>query len=63
MEHPTYGTVRTVNSPVRVGAALTAHRRAPQPNEDAAYVLGELLGYDADRIERLRAGAAFGPAG
>jgi hypothetical protein len=30
------------------------YRRAPKRNEDAGYVYTELLGYDAEHIERLR---------
>jgi crotonobetainyl-CoA:carnitine CoA-transferase CaiB-like acyl-CoA transferase len=59
-DHHDYGTVRQVNSAVRVGAARVDHRRAPRPNEDAADVLGGLLGYDADRIARLTNERAFG---
>ncbi|NJP25304.1 CoA transferase [Microbispora sp. SCL1-1] len=56
-EHPYFGTVRQVASPLRVGAGKRTHMRAPRRDEDAAYVLGEVLGYDAERIERLRAAA------
>jgi crotonobetainyl-CoA:carnitine CoA-transferase CaiB-like acyl-CoA transferase len=56
-EHPHFGTVRQVRSPVRVGAEVTDYRRAPQRNEDAGYVFSELLGYDTERIERLTTGA------
>jgi crotonobetainyl-CoA:carnitine CoA-transferase CaiB-like acyl-CoA transferase len=56
-EHPHFGTVRQVRSPVRVGPEVTDYRRAPQRNEDEGYVFSELLGYDAERIERLTTGA------
>ncbi|MDQ1575205.1 MAG: hypothetical protein QOH55_355 [Microbacteriaceae bacterium] len=56
-EHPHFGTVRQVRSPVRVGPLVTDYRRAPQRNEDEGYVFSELLGYDAERIERLTTGA------
>ncbi|MFI7631742.1 CaiB/BaiF CoA transferase family protein [Microbispora rosea] len=56
-EHPYFGTVRQVASPLRVGAEQRAHARAPRRDEDVGYVLGEVLGYDAERIERLRAAA------
>jgi crotonobetainyl-CoA:carnitine CoA-transferase CaiB-like acyl-CoA transferase len=56
-EHPYFGTVRQVRSPVRVGPEVTDYRRAPQRNEDEGYVFSELLGYDAERIERLATGA------
>ena len=59
-EHPRFGTVRQVRSPVRVGDGDTSYRRAPARHEDVGYVLGELLGYDARRIEELNGGGAFG---
>jgi crotonobetainyl-CoA:carnitine CoA-transferase CaiB-like acyl-CoA transferase len=52
-EHPQFGTVRQVRSPVRVGDGVVQYRRAPRRNEDADYVFSELLGYDATRIESL----------
>jgi crotonobetainyl-CoA:carnitine CoA-transferase CaiB-like acyl-CoA transferase len=61
-EHPRFGTVRQVRSPVRVGETAPEYRAAPARNADAAAVLGGLLGYDAARIAELAAAAAFGPA-
>ena len=52
-EHPRFGRVRQVASPMRVGPAERRHRRGPRRGEDAGYVLGELLGYDASRIAEL----------
>jgi crotonobetainyl-CoA:carnitine CoA-transferase CaiB-like acyl-CoA transferase len=54
-EHPYFGTVRQVASPLRVGSGEPSYRRGPRRDEDAGYVYGELLGYDAERVERLRA--------
>jgi crotonobetainyl-CoA:carnitine CoA-transferase CaiB-like acyl-CoA transferase len=51
--HEHFGTVRSIASPVRVGEQRTDHRRAPRLNEDAAYVLRELLGYPPEAVERL----------
>ena len=48
-EHPRFGTVRLVRSAVRVGHEKNSYRRAPQRNEDARYVLADLLGYDNER--------------
>ena len=59
-EHPRFGTVRQVASPVRAGPPRRDHRRAPLLNEDAEYVLGELLGYDEARRSSLAAKGAFG---
>ncbi|BAL90931.1 putative CoA-transferase family III protein [Actinoplanes missouriensis 431] len=58
-EHPRYGTVRQVASPVRVGDQPPAHRRAPRRGEDLGYV-SELLGYSPQHLAALRAAGAFG---
>jgi crotonobetainyl-CoA:carnitine CoA-transferase CaiB-like acyl-CoA transferase len=60
-EHPRYGTVRQVASPVRVGDQPPAYRRAPRRGEDLSYV-SELLDYAPDRVAALRAAGAFGAA-
>ncbi|HSZ42415.1 MAG TPA: CoA transferase [Trebonia sp.] len=59
-EHPRFGTVRQVRSPVRVGDRGTSYRRAPARHEDAGHVLRDLLAYDDDRIGDLGLGGAFG---
>lgn len=59
-EHPRYGTVRQVASPVRVGSELPTYRRAPLRNEDADRILGELLGYDSSSVSDLQDRGAFG---
>jgi crotonobetainyl-CoA:carnitine CoA-transferase CaiB-like acyl-CoA transferase len=59
-EHPRFGTVKAVASPVRVGVPAVAHRRAPFRNEDAKDVLSGLLGLDDDAVEKLRRSGAFG---
>jgi crotonobetainyl-CoA:carnitine CoA-transferase CaiB-like acyl-CoA transferase len=61
-EHPYFGTVRQVASPLRVGSGERRYRRGPRRDEDADYVFTEVLGYDADRIERLRAVPSEGEA-
>lgn len=58
-EHPKFGSIRQVASPIRVGTEKPAHRRAPQRNEDAEQVLA-LLGYDSQRMQELAAEGAFG---
>lgn len=60
-EHPRFGTVRQVRSPVRVGDDDVDYRRAPQLGEDTGYVLGELLGYDQDQIRRVTSGKGGTP--
>jgi len=59
-DHPRFGPVRQVVSPVRVGDIPVPHQRAPRRNEDAAYVLEKLLDYSPGRIAGLRMGGAFG---
>jgi crotonobetainyl-CoA:carnitine CoA-transferase CaiB-like acyl-CoA transferase len=61
-DHPVLGTVRQPASPVKVAGALAPgeHRPAPLPDEGADYVLGEVLGYDADRRTALDEAGAFG---
>jgi crotonobetainyl-CoA:carnitine CoA-transferase CaiB-like acyl-CoA transferase len=59
-EHPRYGTVTQLASPVRVGTETPEYRRAPQRNEHAHRVLTEVAGYDEERIAQLRAAGAFG---
>ncbi|MDT4924784.1 MAG: hypothetical protein QOG01_2497 [Pseudonocardiales bacterium] len=61
-EHPRFGAVRQVRSPVRVGVDEPEYRRAPARHEDAATVLGGLLGYDGAHIEKLARHGAFGKA-
>jgi crotonobetainyl-CoA:carnitine CoA-transferase CaiB-like acyl-CoA transferase len=60
-EHPHFGQVEQVASPVRFGAEPPAYRRAPRRHEDAGQLLGELLGYDDEAIAGLAAAGAFGP--
>ncbi len=63
-EHQRFGTVRSIASPVRVGPQRTDHRRAPTLNEDATYVLEELLNYGPGAVERLvREGAVDAAVG
>jgi crotonobetainyl-CoA:carnitine CoA-transferase CaiB-like acyl-CoA transferase len=59
-EHPRFGAVRQVASPVRVGDLPIPHRRGPMRNEDAGYVLDKLLDYSPGRIAALSMGGAFG---
>ncbi|MCW2611198.1 MAG: uctC 3 [Cryptosporangiaceae bacterium] len=60
-EHPVFGTLRAVRSPVRFGESPVGNRRAPRRNEDFDAVLRDLLGYDEDRVHSYAAAGAFGP--
>jgi crotonobetainyl-CoA:carnitine CoA-transferase CaiB-like acyl-CoA transferase len=62
-EHPRFGTIRQMRSPVRVGAGQPDYARAPFRAEHQDLVLRDLLGYDDVRIQALRSGGAFGQAG
>jgi crotonobetainyl-CoA:carnitine CoA-transferase CaiB-like acyl-CoA transferase len=59
-EHPRFGTVRQLASPVRVGPERPAYRRAPFRNEDLGYVTGEIAGFDDAEVRALAAEGAFG---
>ncbi|PZM97919.1 MAG: CoA transferase [Actinobacteria bacterium] len=61
-DHPRFGTVRQLASPVRVGNERPTYRRAPQRNEDFDYVLREVIGMDDQRITELKQQGAFGAA-
>lgn len=52
-EHPRFGTVRSLASPVRVGAVRTDHTRAPRRSEHRDYVLQEVLGYAPSKVAGL----------
>lgn len=62
VEHPRFGHVRELASPVRVGRVRDDHHRAPQRNEDAQEILVGLLGYSPEKIGQLESAAAFGAA-
>jgi crotonobetainyl-CoA:carnitine CoA-transferase CaiB-like acyl-CoA transferase len=59
-EHPRFGTVKQVASPVRVGSELPEYRRAPMRNEDADYVLHDIAGFDDETVAAFAAAGAFG---
>lgn len=65
LAHPSLGAFPGDRSPIRFGDDATAGsplhgRPAPTPGEANDYVLGELLGYGRDRIERLRSDGVLG---
>lgn len=59
-EHPRYGTIEQLASPVRVGSETPVYRRAPQRHEDADYLTREVLGLDDAAVADLSAQGAFG---
>jgi len=59
-EHPRFGTVTQVASPVRVGNETPTYRRAPLRNEDFDLVVRDILGLDDERVSELKQQGAFG---
>ena len=59
-DHPRFGAVKTVASPLRVGEGAKPVRRAPFRGEHTDEVLSELCGYDDPRIAALREAGVFG---
>jgi crotonobetainyl-CoA:carnitine CoA-transferase CaiB-like acyl-CoA transferase len=57
VEHPKFGTLREVASPVR---AATPPRPAPRLGQHTEEILRELLGYSPARVAELRASGALG---
>jgi crotonobetainyl-CoA:carnitine CoA-transferase CaiB-like acyl-CoA transferase len=62
VEHPRFGTVRQVATPLRLSGHEPPLRRGPFRGEHTDAVLAELCGYDTGRIEELARAGAFGPA-
>jgi crotonobetainyl-CoA:carnitine CoA-transferase CaiB-like acyl-CoA transferase len=60
VEHPRFGTVRQVASPLRVGEQERPLRRAPFRGEHTEEVLVELCGYSPERVRELAAEGVFG---
>ena len=59
-EHPYFGRVDQVASPVRVGSSPPTYRRAPRLHEDAGQILESLLGLDRGSFGGLADAGAFG---
>ena len=59
-EHPRYGTIKNLASPVKVGNEAVAHRRAPQRNENFDEVMSGLLKYSPEKIASLGDAGAVG---
>jgi crotonobetainyl-CoA:carnitine CoA-transferase CaiB-like acyl-CoA transferase len=54
VEHPTFGTLRQVNTPARFSGSTREHSRAPALGEDTESVLRDYLSYPDQEIETLR---------
>jgi crotonobetainyl-CoA:carnitine CoA-transferase CaiB-like acyl-CoA transferase len=53
-EHPLWGAVRQIGSPVRVGEPRRAHQPAPALDGDRDSILRDVLGYTDEQIQRTR---------
>lgn len=54
VEHPTFGTLREVNTPARFSGSTRKHACAPNLGQDTTSVLTHYLGYTRERIDALR---------
>jgi crotonobetainyl-CoA:carnitine CoA-transferase CaiB-like acyl-CoA transferase len=60
VEHPEFGTLREVRSPVRTEGEIRQPRRAPRLGEHTDPILRDVLGYSDSTIARLRSGGVIG---
>jgi crotonobetainyl-CoA:carnitine CoA-transferase CaiB-like acyl-CoA transferase len=60
VEHPEFGRVREVASPVRTAGTVAAPAPAPRLGQHTDAILRDLLQYDPARIAALRASGALG---
>jgi crotonobetainyl-CoA:carnitine CoA-transferase CaiB-like acyl-CoA transferase len=60
VEHPRFGSVRQVATPLRLSGHEAPLRRGPFRGEHTEALLTELCGFDGARIEELARGGAFG---
>ncbi len=57
-EHPTYGRIRQVGSPIKTEGAVTEPAPGPSLGQHTDDVLADVLGYSAQRIAALRTAGA-----
>jgi crotonobetainyl-CoA:carnitine CoA-transferase CaiB-like acyl-CoA transferase len=57
IEHPVFGTMRQVNTPVRADGRRKKHRCAPKLGEDTEAILRNYLHYSDERILDLKRSA------
>lgn len=60
VEHPEFGTLREVRSPVRTEGEIRQPRRAPRLGEHTDSILRDVLGYGDGTITRLRSAGVIG---
>lgn len=61
-EHPRYGVIKTIASPVKVGAETQEPARAPTRGEHTDKVLSDVIGMSETEIGEAAAAGAFGPS-
>jgi len=59
-DHPLFGKVRQIGSPVKVGRSTVTPERAPQRNEHSEQILRGILHYEEETIRHLSENGAFG---
>ena len=60
VEHPAFGPLREVRSPVRTEGEIRQPTRAPRLGEHTDVILRDILGYGEGTIARLRAAGVIG---
>jgi crotonobetainyl-CoA:carnitine CoA-transferase CaiB-like acyl-CoA transferase len=60
VDHPEFGPLREVRSPIRTEGEIRAPTRAPKLGEHTDAILSELLQYSPSTIARLRAAGVIG---
>ncbi len=60
VEHPEYGTIRQVASPIKTEGVIEKPTPGPNLGEHTEQVLKEVLGYSVDRVSLLRSEGTFG---
>src|SRR5262249_36188996 len=60
VEHPRWGTIREVASPVKTAGAIRTPAPAPDLGEHTEAILADILGYGSQTIARLRAAGVIG---
>lgn len=62
IQHPRWGDVRQVASPLRLSGTAAPLRRAPRRGEHTETILREICGYSLEKIAELGAAGVLGPA-
>jgi crotonobetainyl-CoA:carnitine CoA-transferase CaiB-like acyl-CoA transferase len=60
IEHPKYGTIKQVASPIKTEGMIEHPTPGPGLGEHTDQVMAEVLGYSDDQVSSLRAEGAFG---